>query len=44
MDGRLVKRGASQFVAGPADPALYFVGLAGLIVSRREAEMGANVA
>jgi hypothetical protein len=40
--GRLVKRGASQFVATSTDTALH-VGLARLTASRRQAEMHPNV-
>ncbi len=41
--GRLVERCASQLIAASADAALY-VGLAGLIPPRCQAEMSANVA
>ncbi len=39
----LVERGARQFVATPAYAALH-IGLAGLVASRRQAKMGADVA
>jgi hypothetical protein len=41
--GRLVERGARQFVAAPADASLH-IRFAGLIASRGEAEMRAYVA